>query len=119
MTAHRHARRSQALSKPTRLDSYRRRQRMLWAEARRIPRALEHLVNDLRAELKAADVSFDAKPFLAHMTLVRHARRAWRDTTFSPVSMTFDAFELMASHTDLAGARYASRGRWDLARRRA
>lgn len=95
--------------------SYPRRRRMLWAECAVLPAALEHLVNDLRGELKAASVSFDAKPFRAHVTLARHAHGTLGEHTLSPVRWTCDGFDLFASRPVPGGVRYEWCGRWALA----
>lgn len=57
------------------LDSvgYWKHNHIIWCGAGEEPQALAALVADLRAQLDAAGMRYDPKPFVSHVTLVRNA----------------------------------------------
>lgn len=71
-------------------------------------RAAASLAASLRAELEAADVPFDAKPFRAHVTIARHARlsRPSIPGPFFPHAFHARSAALFESELDPHGARY-------------
>lgn len=52
---------------------YWKHNRIIWCGASEEPQALVALVEDLRARITAADIRYDPKPFVSHVTLVRNA----------------------------------------------
>ena len=95
---------------------YRRRARMLWAAPSTVPDALVQLVSRLRGELKVEAVAFDDKPFVAHVTVLRKGRRAYRPGAVDAVRWRCREFVLMSSQTFAEGPRYNVCRRWSLAR---
>ena len=95
---------------------YRRRARMLWAAPSTVPDHLSQLVSRLRRELKVEAVAFDDKRFLAHVTVLRKARRGSRPGEVDAVRWRCREFVLMASQTFADGPRYHVCRRWPLAR---
>jgi len=68
---------------------------VLWVGPTEIPRSLDALAQSLRTELQKEGFAIEARPFAAHVTLIRKARRAvalpplphaaWRVTEFTLV----------------------------------
>lgn len=83
-----------------------------WAGVREIPPELAALVGDLRAELVAASVAFDPKPFVAHITLVRKARPGFKLPPLEPIEWPVRDFVLVRSVTGAHGSAYEVAQRW-------
>lgn len=96
-----------------RLDrcEYRRRQAIVWLRGVS-SKALTALVDDLRAGLQRADVPFDPKPFLPHVSLGRKVRSA--TPADCDLKWTAHEFVLMRSAPSPDGSRYQAIGRWPL-----
>ncbi len=92
------------------------RPRVLWLGARETPEPLRHLVDSLHAGLEQLHLAADRKArFVAHLTLLRHARRAPRDRMVDTLSWPVDGFRLVQSHTLPTGAQYDCLHQWPLA----
>lgn len=68
-----------------------------WAGAQSAPAALGQLADELRASLARAQVGFDAKPFVGHVTLLRNVGRRLGEREMSPVEWHVDRFVLVES----------------------
>src|SRR6185295_4624555 len=53
---------------------YWKKNRIAWAGASVVPRALETFVAELRSALTRSHIGFDSKAFVSHVTLLRDAR---------------------------------------------
>ena len=78
---------------------------ILWAGGEAPPQ-LDALAAGLRARLSDAGVTFDAKPFVPHVTLLRDARPPQATIEFAPVRWSAHDFVLVASERDAAGPVY-------------
>lgn len=90
------------------------RARVAWLGPLAEPPALGALVAALRAQLAAADLPFDPKPFRAHVTIGREVRQLEGGPALSPVRWPVTEFALVESVSGADGARYEVRGRWPL-----
>lgn len=90
---------------------FRARQAMVWLRGERSA-ALAGLVDDLRAGLQRAEVPFDLKPFLPHVTLARKVSSA----TEADCDLNWPAreFTLLRSAPNPGGSRYEAIERWPL-----
>jgi 2'-5' RNA ligase len=86
--------------------------RIAWAGAAAMPRALDALVAELRAALANARVAFDAKPFALHITLVRKARPGAALPPLEPIRWRVTDFVLVRSVLRAGGSEYAIQRRW-------
>lgn len=91
---------------------YWRHNQIAWAGAREVPPALAALVGDLRAALLEANVAFDPKPFVAHLTLVRKAPPGFRLPRLEPIEWPVRDFVLVRSMTGPDGSAYEVTQRW-------
>jgi RNA 2',3'-cyclic 3'-phosphodiesterase len=91
---------------------YWRHNRIAWAGVRAVPSELAALVAELRAELAAARVAFDPKPFVAHLTLVRKARPGFAVPPLAPIEWPVRGFALVRSVTATDGSTYQMAQRW-------
>lgn len=91
---------------------YWRHNQIAWAGVREVPPELAALVGDLRAELVAASVAFDPKPFLAHLTLVRKAHPGFKLPRLAPIDWPVRDFVLVRSVTGPDGSAYEVAARW-------
>lgn len=84
---------------------------MVWLRGERSA-ALAGLVDDLRAGLQRAEVPFDLKPFLPHVTLARKVSSA----TEADCDLNWPAreFTLLRSAPNPGGSRYEAIERWPL-----
>jgi 2'-5' RNA ligase len=73
------------------------------------------LAKDLGDGLRAAGFTLDARPFVAHLTLLRDARCAETPSLNEPVVWPVTEFMLVESLLSRKGARYEAIGRWPLA----
>lgn len=92
---------------------YWKHNRIAWAGASELPSALVELVEALRAALRAANFRFDAKPFVAHATLLRKASPA-RLPALPPIVWRASGFALVRSVPGPAGSDYALEGNWQV-----
>lgn len=93
--------------------AYRARQAIVWLRAESSA-PLEALVGQLRTRLVSAQVPFDSKPFLPHVTLARKARAALESGC--EVLWPVREFALMRSIQTANGSEYQAIARWPLAR---
>lgn len=91
---------------------YWRHNQIAWAGVREIPPELAALVGDLRAALLEANVPFDVKPFVAHVTLVRKARPGFKLPPLEPIEWLVRDFALVRSVTGADGSTYEVAQRW-------
>ncbi len=88
------------------------------------PAGLFKLVDQLASNLKTAGISFDARPYLPHITLVRKADCAQfpvqshggnkENPAPEPIRWSARDFVLVRSSLRSGGARYEQMGRWPL-----
>lgn len=83
-----------------------------WAGCETVPPELQALADALRAALVQAQVKFDAKPFVPHVTLLRKANRPQRFPPLSPVAWRVEGFVLVRSNPQTDGSAYEVIGRW-------
>lgn len=88
-----------------------RQRGVVWAGGE-APAALVELSGSLRGALNAAEVTFDEKPLVPHVTLLRDARAPEATRAFDPIDWMSDAFVLVESTRDEAGVRYDIVGRF-------
>ncbi|MBS0510897.1 MAG: RNA 2',3'-cyclic phosphodiesterase [Proteobacteria bacterium] len=92
------------------------RGRIVWGGPEATPQALAALAEGLAAALRAQGFEVEARPFAAHVTLVRNGRQPPPREIDPPVSWPVGEFALMRSHLGGEGARYECIGRWPLSR---
>ena len=86
---------------------YVKRNEMVWVGPAAVPEALAALAADLRAALLQEEFALEERPFAAHVTLIRKARR--RPGAIPPlpaVSWPVDEFLLIRSRTSSNGSTY-------------
>ncbi len=76
------------------------------------PPALDALVADLRAALVEAKIAFDARAFVAHITLVRKARPGFEMPQLEPIEWPVRDFVLVRSVSGSGGSSYEVAQRW-------
>lgn len=86
--------------------------RILWAGSEAAPVAA--LAAALGAGLKSAGFQLDARPFAAHVTLLRDARCPTPLPPLPPIAWPVTEFVLAESQTTPDGSRYEVIGRWPL-----
>lgn len=91
---------------------YWRHNQIAWGGVRAPPPELDALVADLRAALGAARLTFDPKPFVAHLTLVRKARPGFRMPALDAIAWPVRDFALIRSVTGPDGSAYEVVQRW-------
>jgi 2'-5' RNA ligase len=89
------------------------RNRVLWAGCQSMPPALGRLVGTLRLGLREAGFAVESRPFQAHLTLARKARRVPRQV-MQPVRWTVNDFCLVRSRLGPRGSEYEVLQRWPL-----
>lgn len=90
---------------------FRRRQQMIWLRARPSI-SLNYFVADLRARLEKANVPFDTRGFVAHMTLARAALDG-RPRDYE-IAWRIEDYELLRSRTGPDGSIYERVNSWPL-----
>ncbi len=100
---------------PLRLDrlGYWRHNRILWAGCD-LPPPLAALAAELAARLGAAGFTLEARPFAAHVSLLRNARCQTPPALDAPIDWPVGGFVLVESQLSRSGARYQVRRRWPL-----
>jgi 2'-5' RNA ligase len=93
---------------------YWRHNRIVWAGARQCPPALDSLVSQLTANLALEGIAGEDRRFVPHVTLVRSARCAPKDTSLDAPQWEVPAFTLVESVRAGGGVRYDVLGRWPL-----
>lgn len=92
---------------------YWKHNKIVWAGLSEVPMALTALVDDLRAQLTAAGIRFDAKAFVPHITLLRNARPIEALPPPSAIDWQVEAFALIRS-VGGSGPRYRVEASWPL-----
>jgi 2'-5' RNA ligase len=85
---------------------YVKRNEMIWAGPREAPAPLEALVKALQLELYRDEFFLERRPFAAHVTLVRKARKPASLAPLPEVRWPVDEFLLVRSRTSGQGAVY-------------
>ena len=83
-----------------------------WAGCETVPADLQRLADELRAALVSADVKFDDKPFVPHVTLLRKANRPQRFPSLVPIAWCARSFVLVRSNPQTDGTAYEVIGTW-------
>lgn len=92
---------------------YFRRPQVIWLGCSVIPPALSALAGALAAAGTACGIDMDARPFAAHLTVVRKARRPVA-ASLAPLAWRVTRFVLAESVTASAGVRYQVLREWSL-----
>ena len=85
---------------------YVKRNEMVWVGSAAVPEPLLALASGLQASLRAAGFALEERPFAAHVTLIRKARRPASIPPLPEVAWPVDEFLLVQSHTTPNGSRY-------------
>jgi 2'-5' RNA ligase len=93
---------------------YVKRNEMVWVGPQTMPRELEELVAQLQGALKANGFVLEARPFAAHITLVRKARMPKAIPPLARVEWPVDEFVLVRSRTSAKGSTYEPLERFPL-----
>lgn len=89
--------------------------RVIWSGCKETPEALVTLVQGLRAGLKDCGIEPEARPYRAHLTLVRKASvPAGFGGPHAPVVWPVNSFHLLESKTLSTGAQYNIVRSWTL-----
>ncbi len=88
-----------------------------WLAPGAIPQAAIDLSESLRSALRARGLPFDAKPFKAHVTLVRKLSRPVAGATVGEIEWPVHEFALMRSRLAASGANYERVASWSLENR--
>jgi RNA 2',3'-cyclic 3'-phosphodiesterase len=95
------------------LSAYWRHNRIVYAAPHEVPDALPALVAAIEKSLSDAQIAFDWRPYVPHITLIRNAR--------TPAALPLLEFEwavsdfaLVESARDATGPAYRVRARWPL-----
>ena len=94
---------------------HRRRSAMVWLEAQTVPPALDGLVRALDAALAGCGFAPETRPFRAHVTLARNARRIDLRSAQIDVAWRVRDFCLVTSNPAPTGSIYTVLRRWPLA----
>lgn len=86
--------------------TYRRRGGMLWARATQSPAPLQALVQRLRTAFTASDFAVEDRAFIAHLTLLRDARKPAQLPLLATTPWRVDELTLVRSNLHHHGARY-------------
>jgi 2'-5' RNA ligase len=93
---------------------YWRHNRIVWASPRECPAALQALVAGLERALKGGGFSFDQRPYLPHITLLRAARHAPAMPTVEAIRWRVVDFVLVQSLSYDRATAYEVMQRWPL-----
>ena len=85
---------------------YVKRNEMVWVGSTVVPEPLLALASALQASLRSAGFALEDRPFAAHVTLIRKARRPAAIPPRPNVAWPVDEFLLVRSHTSPSGSRY-------------
>jgi 2'-5' RNA ligase len=87
---------------------------VFWLAPQEVPPQLADLAGQLQAKLRAADVAFDDRPFVAHLTLMRNARYPGGMLSIEPVELKVADFVLVRTVFAANGAQHEVIGRFPL-----
>jgi len=90
------------------------RQRLAWAGMQAVPPPLRLIAGVLAGGLRAAGFLAEERRFLPHVTLLREARRAPRNTACDLPQWRVSGIVLMCSERGPRGPSYRSLGEWVL-----
>jgi len=93
---------------------YVKRNEMIWVGPETVPPMLASLVADLHRSLSAAGFTLEKRPFAAHVTLVRKARRPSSIPPLPRVEWPVDELLLIASKIGAGGSAYTPLQRFAL-----
>lgn len=93
---------------------YFRHNRIVWAGPTKVPEELSGLVNTLEMAIRAGGFSFDARPYVPHVTLLRSAQRGPDAGCLQNINWHVKDFVLVRSKKSMAGVEYKLIGRWPL-----
>jgi 2'-5' RNA ligase len=91
---------------------YWKHNRIVWAGASAVPAGLAELVLELRGALARSRIAFDPKPFAAHVTLLRDARKPRAMPALEPIAWDVQGFALLRSQLQPAGGDYEILNAW-------
>jgi RNA 2',3'-cyclic 3'-phosphodiesterase len=92
---------------------YWRHNRIVWAGATEVPPALTMLVSALGERVKGLGYRLEERPYAAHITLLRNARRG-ASPALPLLRWAADEFTLVESKLGERGSRYVIVDRWPL-----
>jgi 2'-5' RNA ligase len=90
------------------------RPKVAWIGARDIPAGLMQLATSLNANLETCGYQPEKRPFQAHITLLRKAKRHPQDTQTPEINWSVDRFVLVESITHAQGVKYQIVAEWPL-----
>ena len=93
---------------------YWRHNRIVWAGARAAPAVLQTLAGDMKRRLQTAGWPVDERPYAAHVTLLRKARRGPATHAAGMPPWQVGDFVLVRSEQGESGVRYTPVRRWPL-----
>jgi 2'-5' RNA ligase len=93
---------------------YVKRNQMVWVGPSTMPSELASLAADLRAALVQGGFALEERPFAAHVTLIRKARRPPAIPPLPRVTWPVDEFVLVSSKNSANGSVYAPLERFAL-----
>jgi 2'-5' RNA ligase len=85
---------------------YRTRSRLVWARPRRTPPALAALAAELHRALTDSSFALERRAFIAHVTLIRNARKPRALPPLPALAWRVEEFVLVRSTTFEEGSRY-------------
>jgi RNA 2',3'-cyclic 3'-phosphodiesterase len=85
---------------------YVKRNQMVWVGPAAVPEALMSLVTPLHESLREEGFALEERPFAAHVTLIRKARRPTSIAPLPRVAWPVDEFLLVSSKTSSRGSSY-------------
>ena len=85
-----------------------------WVGPERIPPALDSLVASLHLQLKMQGFEIEARPFAAHVTLLRKAGKAMQLPPLPALDWPVDEFTLVGSKLSSRGSKYEILNRFPL-----
>ena len=91
-----------------------RHNRIAWVGPEETPAALDALVQSLHEQLRAQGFGIEARPFAAHVTLVRKAAKTARLPPLPVLDWPVDEFTLVRSKLSSKGSGYEILGRFEL-----
>lgn len=102
------AQRAEGLAHDLPIDAarYVKRNEMIWVGPSVLPPSLASFVATLHASLRSAAFRLEERPYAAHVTLVRKARRPTSIPPLPEVAWPADEFLLVASKTSSRGSTY-------------
>jgi 2'-5' RNA ligase len=88
--------------------------RIVWAAPDETPQVLSDFVKTLERSLQIAGFSFDERPYVSHLTLLRNARWDPPARLLKNINWEINEFVLLRSNQIERGSEYEVIGRWPL-----